>query len=262
MPFGTGFPTARSREGINLCGVVQRALQNAWLPLQGCHRNSHAAGLGSGPRCVVQNKHWHPKQDKTVNRGHHLIGPECLRPLEGQRAACACDNATCKGIGCSRGYMAQFPKAQTDDVIRAIGAKDLAKTKIKIGNRGCRIAPWHFDPQCRCHDESQGTWKLKQHPKKEKFKDSDGEHWNGNPPPNYAPKKFKDEELDGETTLPEERWRQQKSLPPWVAVLSRSERKGSKEAANNNQQVTATSRKNAVALPAPSPLSPNESTMR
>jgi hypothetical protein len=156
--------------------------------------------------------------------------------------------------------MARFPKSKTDDVIRAIGAKDLAKTKIKIGNRGCRIAPWHFDPQHRHHDESQGTWKLKQHPKKEKFKDLDGEHWNGNPPPNYAPKKFKDEELDGERMLPEERWRQQKSLPPWVAALSRSERKGSKEATNNDELVTATSRKNAVALPAPSPLSPNKST--
>jgi hypothetical protein len=86
--------------------------------------------------------------------------------------------------------MARFPKAQTDDVIRAIGAKDLAKTKIKIGNRGCRIAPWHFDPKHRCCDKSKGTWKLKQHANAATFGDSDGKDWCGNPPPNHAPKKL------------------------------------------------------------------------
>jgi hypothetical protein len=116
-----------------------------------------------------------------------------------------------------------FPKSQTNDVILASGAKDGAKTKIETGNGGCRIAPWHFDPQHGYYDKSQGTWNLKQYPITTRFRDSDGKYWYGNPPPNHAPKKFKDEELDGETILLKERWHQQKPLPPWVAVLARSE---------------------------------------
>jgi hypothetical protein len=101
--------------------------------------------------------------------------------------------------------MAQFPKSQTDDVILAIGAKNLAK-KTETSNSDCQIAPWHFDPQRCCCDKTQGTWKLKKCPKAKRFRDSDGKHWFGNPPSNHSPKKFKDKELDGKRMLPKDRW--------------------------------------------------------
>jgi hypothetical protein len=202
-----------SKDG-SVCGV------------DGCqYQAAERNGISGNYRCIAHNQNWYPKPDENNNRGHYLIGPECLRPIHGQRATCVCDDAACKGIGYSS-YMARFPKSQINDVILAISAKDQAKTKIETASQGCRIAPWHFDPKHRYYDEGQGTWKLKQYPNAKKFRDSDGKYWHGKPPPNYPPKKFKEEELDGERTLPREKWRQCKTLPPWVAVLARSERKG------------------------------------
>jgi hypothetical protein len=75
---------------------------------------------------------------------------------------------------------------------------------------------------------------------KKTFRDSDGKCWCSNPPPNWLhPKKFKDEELNGGRMLPRERWWQQKPLPPWVAVLSRSEWKGGTKSSINKGPITS-----------------------
>jgi hypothetical protein len=197
---------------------------------QGGSRNS----ASNGPKCVFHAQNWFPKKESKFHRGHLCLGPQYFRPLVGTRKVCCCENEYCIGIGYSAGGLVKIPiNVETrKKVAQALGigtrralwagsklaeqlltggtaapgssssiasASGDAEAPAAAAGRDLYLAPWHFSVQYRVYDEEIGTWRMKNPCKfKDVNIDRHGEIWTGMPPCDYDPKRFVDEEMQGQ----------------------------------------------------------------
>jgi hypothetical protein len=107
-------------------------------------------------------------------------------------------------------------------------AREKAESEIMSDDSTVWIAPWHFHPEHREFDMSTGEWRLKPVDPTKVFSDSDNKKWRGFPPPNYAPKKFLELEIEDRRGRPQDRWKIDltgEDFPSWVQDYAKVDRK-------------------------------------
>jgi hypothetical protein len=119
-----------------------------------------------------------------------------------------------------------------ENIVRALAIQcGATKAKLRENPRSFRIAPWHFAPKFREHNESSGSWSIVKYSKEQLFKDADGKDWKGYPPPTYGPKQFIQQEIDGpRRPSGQDKWTLEARgisfiLPSWMQEMAKKESK-------------------------------------
>jgi hypothetical protein len=130
-----------------------------------------------------------------------------------------------------------------ENIVRALAIQCKAtKAKLRENPWSFRIAPWHFAPKFREHNESSGSWSIVKHSKEQLFKDADGKDWKGHPPPMCGPKQFIQQEIDGPRRPPgQDKWTLEARgisfiLPSWMQEMAKKESKMAEEATYSHQR--------------------------